>query len=117
MMIFPTRVIGSSMFCPDCGKLLVEVDEDGNFTMAENATVQLQGMLDSDELPILQGAQCLGCPATAKRRKRAERISAWWVAAASVVERLTPAGRVARMFLAWIGFITCLIALTDWIAR
>lgn len=112
MMEFPTTVIGTDLYCPDCGRRLVHVHGDGTYDLAFNSTARLTGTVGDDEPPLLEGAECLDCVGARRR----ESIGGWERAAA-VVERLAPAGRFARWILAWIGFFATLIAITDWIAR
>lgn len=107
-MMFPTTVIGTDLYCPDCGRLLVHVHEEGGYTLAENAAVTMSGI--AGEPPVLQQATCLKCEAPAGLGQKPSRLE--W---AQVYGRAL--FHAARDSFAVVGFAATLIALTDWIAR
>lgn len=56
----PFPATGPDRHCPDCGRLLIQVNGDGTFNLAENAGARGQ-MDESDEGILLVEGVCFQC--------------------------------------------------------
>lgn len=66
MAEFQLRATGPDRYCPDCGRWLVKVKEDGTFDLAGESEIQQQATVHLDEIEgeidaLIIEAVCLRC--------------------------------------------------------